>query len=234
MEKKYFLAVPLFFLIYSFLFPFKGGTDMHFIPSGGGVDSGIESSIVPSHVIQPSGMIQTCYVSNKCITAAGFLDGTILVDGKPLENSSPGKYKTVYAIASSDDGRYLSVIAGVYPRNLYVYQKKQDNWNQVHVTALPDDARGVPFLAISSNMLLYEDTDGISVLNLAKSSHSKMIFSGVLKDVGYGPDQDYVWVVSGDDTGHDQIHMFLYNGSCVASARYDGKESLKALKVAKQ
>ncbi len=233
MEKKYFLFIPLFFLIFSFLFPFKGGSDRYFAAIDQVSDPEVPAFISLPEVKEQDGMIMTCCDSKSGITASGFLDGTILVDGKPLENSSAGKYKTVYAIAVSDDGEYLSVIAGVYPRNLYVYQKKQDSWNLIRRGNLEDGVRRVPFLAFSGNMLLYEDSEGISVLNLTTFSHCSMAFRGTLKNVDFNPEQEYVWVIS-DDEGKEQLHMFLYNGSLVASARYDGKKSLKALKVVEQ
>ena len=233
MEKKYFLFIPLFFIIYSFLFPFKGGADLHFIPVSG--TDGLENkTAVSSADPAPAGMVRTCHMSKDGISASGFLDGTILVNGKPLENRASGKYKTVYAIAASDDGNYLSVIAGVYPRTLFVYQKKQESWILIHRVSLEYDVRRVPFLAFSGNILLYEDTEGISVLNMAGFRHSVLAFSGTLRDVDFGPDQDYVWVVSGDDAGKEIIQMFLYNGSLVASAQYDGKENLKTLRVVEQ
>ena len=233
MEKKFFLFIPLFFLLFSFLFPFKGGSDRHFVPVTDAPESESTASRVSSAPIQPAGMIRTCYFSQNGLYAEGFLDGTILVDGKMLENSASGKYKTVYAVAASDDGEYLSVIAGISPRTLFVYQKKQDNWNLFQRVNLPDDVRRIPFLAFSGNMLLYEDKSGISVFNLTTFGHFTMEFSGALKDVSFGPEQEYVWVVSDDDAGEDRIHMFLYNGSLVASARYDGT-SLEALKVVEQ
>ena len=233
MEKKFFLFIPLFFLLFSFLFPFKGGSDRHFVPMTDVPESESSISKASSAPLQPAGMIRTCYFAKEGFSAEGFLDGTILVDGKSLENRATGKYKTVYAIAASDDGEYLSVIAGINPRTLFVYQKKQENWNLFHRVNLPDDVRHIPFLAFSGNMLLYEDKSGISVFNLTTFSHFAMEFSGALKDVSFDPEQEYVWVVSGDDAGEDRIHMFLYNGSLVASARYDGT-SLKALKVVEQ
>lgn len=230
MEKKYFLFIPLFFLVFSFLFPFKGGSDRYLeqvkSPSEAGIPASKVSSAVPK--------LCTCYVSKEGFSAAGFLDGTILVDGTPLENRASGKYKTVYAIAASDDGRYLSVIAGVYPRTLFVYQKKQESWNLSHRVDLPDEVRRTPFLEFSGNMLLYEDAEGISVLSMTTFSRFSMAFSGVLKDVTFDPEQEYVWVVSGNDAGEDYIHMFLYNGIQVASAKFDGKENLKALRVVEQ
>ena len=233
MEKKYFLFIPLFFLLFSFLFPFKGGSDRCFAAVDQASVSESPASISLPEVKEQDGMIRTCYDSKPGISASGFLDGTILVDGNPLENRSAGKYKTVYAIAVSDDGEYLSMIAGVYPRNLYVYQKKQESWNLIYSVNLEDNVRRVPFLAFSGNMLLYEDSEGISVLNLTTFSHFSMAFRGRLKNVDYNPEQEYVWVVS-DDDGKEQLYMFLYNGSLVASAQYDGKERLKTLKVVEQ
>ena len=233
MEKKFFLFIPLFFLLFSFLFPFKGGSDRHFVPVTDAPESEIKASRASSAPLQPSGMIRTCYFSKDGFSAQGFLDGTILVDGKMLENSASGKYKTVYAVAASDDIKYLALIAGVNPRTLFVYQKKQDNWNLFHRVNLPDDVRRIPFLAFSGNMLLYEDKPGISVFNLTTFSRFAMEFSGALRNVSLDPEQEYVWIVSGDDAGEERIHMFLYNGSLVASARYDGT-SLEALKVVEQ
>jgi len=233
MEKKFFLIIPLFFLIFSFLFPFKGGSDWHFVPVSDSPHGENPASKAYSATLQPAGMIRTCYYSKEGFSVAGFLDGTILVDGKPLENRALGQYKTVYAVAASDDGRYLSVIAGVNPRTLFVYQKKQESWNLLHWANLPDDVRRIPFLAFSGNMLLYEDKSGISVFNMTTFSRFSMEFSGALKDVSFDPEQEYVWVVSGDDAGEERIHMFLYNGSLVASARYDGT-SLEFLRVVEQ
>ena len=234
MEKKFFLFIPLFFLLFSFLFPFKGGTDWHFVPVTDTHKEEISGSKLSSGAPQYPGMVCTCYASGEGLSAAGFLDGTILVDGSLLENMTSGKYKTVYAIAASDDSNYLSVVAGLYPRTLFVYQKKQESWNVIHRVNLADDMRHAPFLAFSGNMLLYEDKDGISVFNLTTFSSFSMEFHGTLKDVSFDPEQEYVWVVSGDDTGEDHIHMFLYNGSLVSIAPYYGKESLNSLKVVEQ
>ncbi len=233
MEKKFFLIIPLFFLLFSFLFPFRGGSDWHFVPASDSPEAKIPVSKAYSAALQPTGMIRTCYFSKEDFSVSGFLDGTILVNGKPLENRASGQYKTVYAVAASDDGRYLSVIAGVHPRTLFVYQKRQENWNLFHRVNLPDDVRRIPFLAFSGNMLLYEDESGISVFNMTTFSRFSMEFSGALKDVSFDPEQEYVWVVSGDDDGEEHIHMFLYNGSLVASARYDGT-SLETLRVVEQ
>jgi|GEM_PF-6999056 len=232
MEKKFFLFIPLFFLLFSFLFPIKGGSDRYFIQSAHGTKTGPR---VPSSysVQQPVGMIITCNFSNKDFIASGFLDGTLLVDGRPLEIMTQSKYKTIYAVAASDDGEYLAAIAGLYPRSLYVYQKKQEGWNLSHRINLADDVRRTPFLAFSGNILLFEDTAGLSVLNMTTFNLYSMSFSGTLKDVAFDPEQEYVWVVSADETG-DHIRIFLYNGSLVASALYDGREDIRNLRVTEQ
>jgi len=235
MEKKFFLFIPLFFLLFSFLFPLKGGLDWCFVPSSASTQTEISApKTAPPAAPQLPGMVCTCYYSRDGFSAAGFLDGTLLVNGNPLENRTTGKYKTVYAVAASDDGRYLSVISGVYPRTLFVYQKKQEGWNLFHRVNLPDDVRRIPFLAFSGDMLLYEDKTGISVYNLTTFSSFTMEFRGTLKDVAFHPEQEYVWVVSGDEAGQECIQMFLYNGSLVASAPFDGKDSLRTLHVVEQ
>ena len=234
MEKKFFLFIPLFFLLFSFLFPSRGGSDRYLVPVSDPARTEISISDIASDIPQRPGMVCTCYVEKDGFSGAGFLDGTILVNGTPLENRASGKYKTVYAIAVSDDSRYLSVIAGTYPRTLFVYQRKQDSWSILHRVELPDDVRRIPFLAFSGDMLLYEDNEGISVFNLTTFSRFVMQFGGTLKKVAFDPEQEYVWVVSGHETGDDHIQMFLYNGSLVASARYDGRESLKALSAVEQ
>ena len=234
MEKKFFLIIPLFFILFSFLFPLKGGPDLRFVQDSDSPKPDISASRASSEAPQPPGMVCTCYVEKEGFSAAGFLDGTILVNGAPLENRAAGKYKTVYSIAASDDGKYMSVIAGTYPRTLFVYQKKQEGWNIFHRENLPDDLRRNPFLAFSGDMLLYEDKEGISVFNLTTYSRFAMEFSGTLKDVSFDPEEEYVWVVSGDESGNNSIHMFLYNGSLVASSPYDGRTSLRTLRVVEQ
>ena len=233
MEKKYFLFIPLFFLLFSFLFPIKGGSDRHFVQESDFPRVENPVSKTSYSLPQPAGMVMTCQTSKDGFSAAGFLDGTLIVDGKPLENRTQGKYKTVYAVAASDDGEYMAVIAGLYPRILYVYQKRQDGWNFSHRVNLSDDVRRTPFLAFSGNILLFEDEAGISVLNMTTFSRFSMAFGGTLKDVYFDPEQEYVWVVSGDGTG-EHIYMFLYNGSLVASALYDGRTDLKTLHVVEQ
>ncbi len=234
MEKKFFLIIPLFFLLLSFLFPFKSGSDWYIVPVTDTYKEDNSGSNLSSGAPQYPGMICTSHTSGEGLSAAGFLDGTILVDGSPLENMTLSKYKTVYAISVSDDSNYLSVVAGLYPRTLFIYQKKQENWNVIHRVNLADDIRRAPFLAFSGNMLLYEDKEGISVFNLTTFSSFSMEFHGTLKDVAFDPWQEYVWVVSGDDTGEEHIHMFLYNGSLVAIAPYYGKERLDSLRVVEQ
>ena len=114
-----------------------------------------------------------------------------------------------------------------------MYQKKQEGWNLARMINLADDVRRTPFLAFSGNVLLFEDTAGLSVLNMTTFNLFSMEFGGTLKDVAFDPEQEYVWVVSADETG-DHIRMFLYNGSLVASALYDGSESIHALRVVEQ
>lgn len=233
MEKKFFLLIPLFFLLFSLLFPFKGGKDWHFVPAENSPNSQAHTSKIVSPAPKLAGMLCTCHIEKEGFSASGFLDGTLIVDGRPLENSAPGKYKTVYAVAVSDDLSYLSVVSGLYPRTLYVYENKHDSWDIIHSAVLSHDVRRIPFLAFSGDMLLYEDENGISVFNLTTFSRFSMAFSGTLKDVEFDPEQEYVWVVSGNDEGEDRIQMFLYNGSLVASARYDGT-NIKTLKVVEQ
>ena len=233
MEKKFFLFIPLFFLLFSFLFPIKGGSDRYFDPSSDDAHSEVSASVSSYSLQQTAGMVMTCHFSKDDINVSGFLDGTLIVNGRPLENSPQGKYKTVYAAAASDDGEYLAVIAGLYPRTLYVYQKKQEGWNLARRIDLADDVRRTPFLAFSGNILLFEDEAGLSVLNMTAFKLFSMEFGGTLKDVAFDPEQDYVWVLSADETG-EHIQMFLYNGSLVASAPYDGKESLRALRIVEQ
>ncbi len=233
MEKKFFLFIPLFFLLFSFLFPIKGGSDRYFVRSADDAQTEIQASFSSYFLQRSAGMVMTCNFSNEDIIVSGFLDGTLLVNGRPLENMTQSKYKTIYAVAASEDGEYLAVIAGLYPRTLYVYQKKQENWNLSRRINLADDVRRTPFLAFSDNILLFEDVAGLSVLNMTTFNLSSMEFNGILKDVAFDPEEEYVWVVSTDETG-DHIRMFLYNGSLVASGLYDGRDSLSALRVVEQ
>ena len=237
MEKKYFLAIPLFFLLFSFLFPFRGGIDRYFTQDDNASESTLASrlSIVPPF----PGRECTCYISEGDFSAAGFLDGALLLNEKnsgfiPLNNRTSGKYQTVYSIAVSDDLDYLAVISGVEPKTLSVYQKKQDTWSLVRRLDLQNEERRGTYLAFSENMLLYEDILGISAVSLTTFRQYKLTFDGILKDVAFGPEHEYVWVLSGDDEGKSFVHIFLYDGRLIASAPYTGSGKLKAERLVEQ
>lgn len=226
MEKKYFLIIPVFFLLFSFLFPFKGGVDRYFVKdrtSGSDITPVSRFHAVPSF----PGRECTCYFESDGFAAAGFLDGALLINQdssgfKPLADRAPGRFQTVYSIAASDDAKYLAVISGVEPRTLSVYQNKQDTWSLVHSARLQLDVRSSTYLSFSGNLLLYEDTAGISVLSLSNFKLFTLAFPGTLEEVVFGPEHEYVWVFSCDDAGKSYVHIFLYDGSLIASMPYDG------------
>ena len=238
MEKKYFLFIPLFFLVFSFLFPIKGGVDRCF------VQTETPGSVIASDpflpVIPPfPGRECTCYIADHDFSAAGFLDGTLLINDKnsgfkPLDNRTSGKYQTVYSIAVSEDAEYLAVISGLYPKTLSVYQRKLDNWSLIHSVSLDKDVRGKTYLAFSGSMLLYEDGSGISALSLATLNRFSLAFDGSLEDVALGPEHEYVWVLSSPESGKRLIHLFLYDGSLIASFPYEGNGRLKTFNLVEQ
>ena len=218
MEKKYFLIIPLFFLIYSFLFPIPGGDDRYLKPG-----NGIAFQSQPKLPELPGRECTSC-ASASGIYALGFLDGTVMVDGVPLEDQRPGTYQTVYALALSSDAEYLAVIAGLYPQSLSVYQKKQESYNLVQRIELSDSVRSNTFMAFSDNMLMYEDAGGISLISMTTSGRFTMEFAGALKGVAYDSSEDHVWVLAEKDDGSRFIHLFLYDGSLVASLPYSGQD----------
>jgi len=231
MEKKYFLIIPLFFLLFSFLFPVSGGVDRLLVrdtDSPGHIKSALNTSDVPYF----PGRECTCCFRNGSFSAAGFLDGTVLVgeDNSPykvLDNRTSGKFQTVYAIAASEGAEYLAILSGLYPRSLSVYQKKQDTYNLIHRVELQYSARKSTYLAFSGNMLLYEDTAGISALSLVAFNKSTLAFKGTLEKVDLDPEQKYVWVYFSNDE-KNYIHIFLYDGSLVAAAPFEEEGLLLA------
>ncbi len=236
MEKKYFLAIPLFFLLFSFLFPFRGGVDRYFAQDVGSSEGAQASRI--SFVPPFPGRECTCYIADGDFSAAGFLDGTLLLNEKnsgfkPLDNRTSGKYQTVYSMAVSEGLDYLAVISGVEPKTLSVYQKKQDTWTQVRRFDLKNEERRSTYLAFSDNMLLYEDISGITAVSLTTFRQYNLAFDGALKEVAFGPEHEYVWVLS-DEEGKSSVHIFLYDGSLIASAPYTGSGNLRAERLVEQ
>ena len=223
MEKKFFLIIPLFYILFSFLSPVPGGDDRYLAQSMEQGQEGLTFSITEA-VPAFTGRECTCYASDSDFYVAGFLDGTVLVNGNPLEDKAPGRYRTVYSVALSDGGRYLAVIAGVYPRTLSVYQRKQDSFSLIFRKELSDTVRCSTYLAFSGTMLLYEDSPGISVISLVTMSQFKMSFDGTLKGVAFDSESDHVWVLAGNENGERFISLFLYDGSQVVLSRYSGDE----------
>lgn len=238
MEKKYFLVIPVFFLLFSFLFPFSGGIDRYLVKEKAAGPEKSSKSRISAYYPFP-GRERTCYLETDSFAAAGFLDGTLLINEnnsgfKPLDNRVPGKFQTVYSIAVSSDAKYLAVISGVNPRTLSVYQKKQDGWSLEHRVSMQEDERSSTYLSFSGNLLLYEDASGISVLSLATFKPFTLAFEGDLEDVAFGPEHEYVWVLASDSSGKRAVNIFLYDGSLIASAPYDGSDRLMAYRLAEQ
>ncbi len=232
MEKKYFFIIPLFFLLFSFLFPFSGGLDRYFVK-----DTASQADIQaasPEAAVPPfPGRECTCFIGDSTFSAAGFLDGTVLISEnnsacKALDNRTSGKFQTVYSIAASEGAEYLAILSGIYPKSLSVYQKKQNGYTLIHRTELQHDVRKSTYMAFSGNILLYEDTEGITALSLTNLKQFSLAFDGALKRVDLSREQEYVWVYSKDDAGKDFVHIFLYDGSLVASAPNMGDNPLMA------
>ena len=238
MEKKFFLLIPLFFLLFSFLFPFKGGVDRYFTQdtvAGSAIPPESQVSAIPPF----PGRECTCYLEAESFSAAGFLDGALLINEnnsgfKVLDNRTPGKFQTVYSIAATEDARYLAVISGAYPRTLSVYQKKQETWNLVHRASMLEDVRRSTYLSFSGNLLLYEDKSGISVLNMTNHKRFNLAYEGALKEVAFDSSHGYVWVLFSDDTGKSFVHVFLNDGSLIASAPYGSNDRLRPYRIVEQ
>ena len=237
MEKKYFLIIPVFFILFSFLFPFHGGVDRFFIRNEAPVPQRASDSI-PAVIPPFPGRECTCYLTEEGFSIAGFLDGSILINEKnsgfkPFDHRTSGKFQTVYSVAVSEDKRYLAVISGVYPKVLSVYHRKQDVFSLIYRVDLQKDVRSATYLSFSGDMLFYEDISGISALSLTTLSRFTLAFPGALRKVAFDPGDEYVYVYSGDDNGDSFIHIFLFDGRLIASAPYAG-DRLSAFRLVEQ
>ena len=88
--------------------------------------------------------------------------------------------------------------------------------------------------SFSDNMLLYEDVSGITAVSLTTFRQYNLAFDGALKEVAFGQEHEYVWVLSGDDEGKSSVHIFLYDGRLIASAPYTGGGNLRTERLVEQ
>ncbi|MCQ2604423.1 MAG: hypothetical protein MJ215_05210 [Spirochaetia bacterium] len=160
----------------------------------------------------------------------GFLDGKLAVKNL-RENSfsilscdTDSKYDIIYSASISDDSRYIAVVAGLYPRYLLLFQKKQEEYRPVARYILSDSVRKSVFMKFTDSALFYEDEDGLTSVSLKTQKRSLLGFQGDLMAVSCENDTDYISVISrnGDDMF---LNIYLKNGGLLFRGNYHGTDA---------
>lgn len=224
MRKKIFLIIPLFFILYSFIFPCRPGTDYYLLPFGdnsasavSGSGSDLRTDISDdgkSVVFKDAEGKFLCRYSGAApfadadmaggTIAAGFTDGTLAVTDEKgnfseLETDSPGKIEIIYSVDLTEDGRHIAVVSGLYPKKVLFFHKTQEQkWFQEGSVDISDHFRRYSFIYFSSEILLFEDVGGLTGIDMDNLERFSMNFDGDLKNVVYNGDKGLIFVREGE------------------------------------
>lgn len=217
MEKKYFLAIPILFILFSILFPIRGGRDLHFEDiksiSGSIIKEPQESVKIPYF----PGKICTAYKSSPSLSVIGFLDGGLLIkEGESsyrnLVYDNPSRIKSVYSIAISSDEKYVAVIVGVDPKLLFIFYQKKGEWTLLRQDSIHGDERRGAYLEFAGDILMYEVGGTIATYSMKDASRAVMNVGEKIKAVSFDLGKDYFWVLS-----EKKLYTFRYNGSLISA-----------------
>lgn len=228
MEKKYFLIIPVLFILFSILCPVRGGKDLHFEDiksvSSAMPDQADEAVNVPYF----AGKVCTAFKSSGPLSVIGFLDGDLLIKNgdssyDKLVYEDISRIKSVYSIAISDDAKYVAVIVGVDPKWLYIFTEKKGDWTLLRQDRIHGHERRGVYLEFAGDILLYEVAGTISSYSMKDASRAVMKVDEEIKAVAFDIEKDYFWVLS-----KDKLYTFRYNGSLISSLpRKSGRDYLK-------
>jgi len=229
MEKKYFLAIPFFFVLYSTLFPICSGTDLHF------EDIKIDSSSAQSDDSSPvnfpyfPGKVCTAYTKSNSISVVGFLDGELLVKNgnsqyKNLLFENKSRIKTVYSVAISDDSKYVAAIVGADPKSLFIFKNKKGKWSILRQDMIKGDERRGSYLSFSGDVLFYETNGNIASYNMKDASCAVMDTGTKIRAVAYNPERGYLLVIAGHN-----LYIFKHNGNIVSALPYNSESDFLRL-----
>lgn len=220
MEKKYFLAVPVLFILFSILFPVRSGTDFHFEDIKT-VSEPIFSDSSASNFPCFPGKECTAYVNSGSLSVIGFLDGELLVKNsdsscKNLVFENKSRIKTVYSVAISKDAEYIAAIVGADPKYLFIFKEKKGTWTLLRQDKLCSDERRSVYLEFSGDVLLYEMAGKIASYNMHDASCAVMNIGEDIRTVASDPEKDYFWVLS-----KHNLYAFKYNGKRISMMPYN-------------
>lgn len=238
MRKKFFLIIPLFFIVYSFIFPCRPGADYCLLPvrddsssvrpgSGSNLRTEISDDGKSVLFMDNEGKFLGRYTGSAPFAdadmagstiAAGFTDGTLAVTDDngsftELETDSPGSIEIIYSVDLTEDGRHIAVVSGLYPKKVLFFHKTQEQkWVQEGSVDISDHFRRHSFIYFSSEILLFEDLGGLTGIDIDNLERFSMEFDGELKKVLYNEDRELILVREGE-----WFRIFYNDGKLMAA-----------------
>jgi len=239
MNKKLFLCIPVFFILYSVIFPCMTGTD-YVLKQG--IAGEKTDKTLPVTELSENGRNVTLkdgngkkigsYRGDAPLTAAdtsgnvtvlGFADGRLAVSDSDhpfyeLEYESPGNIEIIYSVSVSGDGKHIAAVAGLHPRKVIFFHRKHDRWVRGGSDEISDTHRRSTFIEFYDDILLFEDKGGITGINLADFNHFRLEFEGNLRKITYDSRSGIIYVHEGEN-----FRMYYNDGRLIAVVPDNGK-----------
>ena len=161
--------------------------------------------------------IITCFDCNKDEAIIGLIDGHILLYNNKGEyvyrdEFTGSRIRTVYGIALSRTGSYFSVIEGIDPQKLMLFERREEGYVSVYSQELSDPFRREVFLQFDDdeNYLFYEQNDVLTRLSVKWKTLRTFPVAGRPLGVSFSRPYKFHFIHSGNS---EQTVVDMYNES---------------------
>ena len=170
----------------------------------------------------------TCLDNQSGITAAGLLNGEIILlgeEGKLLYRWSPGgsRISAIYGIALSPSGERLAVVSGIDPQRFILIERKENGFRPVYHENLARSFRKpLKLIFNDSSHLIIEGGDKGLCFTPGNPVLTEFSLQGEFRD-GRSIPRDGTLLFQSETDGHGVLSLYTKEGERILENRYNDR-----------
>ena len=158
----------------------------------------------------------TAISSSRGGTAAGYADGSIKVfdsNGVLKMNFIPGgsSVNIIYGLTLSDDGKYCAYITGLDRQRVEIALEEDGKPKILYTEYFDSDLTRQTFMKFNGNVLYYDYTDGLGIVNLKNCKSYKYEIPGLVKQLEFSGDSKVAFLLTKDKSEYTLTFLEPYN-----------------------